>query len=260
MLFPKGIEARYRKYLKSIVRDIEKAYKFAIVSNKDVMWSGNPGERFDTAEDIERALFRLQEMINGVVQFSTAERSLDRFSQDTSTFATTQVNRQLSIIGISLGQSTVTQQILTQWVSQNTDLIKSIGDDVRKQIATIVRDGFSRGLRWESVAKSINGTSLSPGVFKKARNRAQLIARDQVASLNGNITKTQMQRGGVNAYIWRDSDDARVRQKHANLDGKIFSWGDKSVVDGVTYHQAPGGIIPGSEINCRCVAEAYFGN
>ncbi|HEY8576571.1 MAG TPA: phage minor head protein [Devosia sp.] len=50
-------------------------------------------------------------------------------------------------------------------------------------------------------------------------------------------------------YVWRTADDARVRHSHAARDGKIFGWAE-----------APGGGHPGSEPNCRCWAEPYYGD
>lgn len=49
-------------------------------------------------------------------------------------------------------------------------------------------------------------------------------------------------------YIWRTVGDDKVRPEHAANDGRIFSWDNPSD----TGH-------PGESINCRCIAEPYFG-
>ena len=54
---------------------------------------------------------------------------------------------------------------------------------------------------------------------------------------------------GIKQYIWSTSGDERVRDSHAENDGKIFSYDDPPP----TGH-------PGDEINCRCVAIPYFGD
>lgn len=48
----------------------------------------------------------------------------------------------------------------------------------------------------------------------------------------------------VDRYIWRSSDDSRVRATHAGYDDHIFSWS-----------APPEGGHPGQEWNCRCTAE-----
>lgn len=50
-------------------------------------------------------------------------------------------------------------------------------------------------------------------------------------------------------YVWRTARDDRVRSTHAALSGKIFSWSD-----------GPAHGHPGSEPNCRCWAEPYYGH
>jgi len=50
-------------------------------------------------------------------------------------------------------------------------------------------------------------------------------------------------------YTWRTVGDDKVRGAHAALAGQIFSWSSPP----------PGG-HPGTEHNCRCWAEPYFGD
>lgn len=48
-------------------------------------------------------------------------------------------------------------------------------------------------------------------------------------------------------YIWRTRGDNKVRSRHAERDGQVFSWDNPP----------PGG-HPGEDYNCRCTAEPYF--
>ena len=49
---------------------------------------------------------------------------------------------------------------------------------------------------------------------------------------------------GIEQYIWRSRDDAKVRNSHADYDDRVFRWG----------HPPTGG-HPGEAHNCRCYAE-----
>lgn len=59
--------------------------------------------------------------------------------------------------------------------------------------------------------------------------------------LNGLFQTDALQ---VERYIWRSSDDSRVRAAHAEYDDRIFSWS-----------APPEGGHPGQGWNCRCTAE-----
>ena len=75
-------------------------------------------------------------------------------------------------------------------------------------------------------------------------SRAKLIARDQVAKLNGELTKERQTDLGVTGYIWRTVGDERVRDEHADNDGQFFTW-----------DSPPSTGAPGEDIQCRCWAE-----
>jgi SPP1 gp7 family putative phage head morphogenesis protein len=49
---------------------------------------------------------------------------------------------------------------------------------------------------------------------------------------------------GIERYVWRSRDDARVRRRHASRDNRVFRW-----------DRMPEGGHPGQDFNCRCYAE-----
>lgn len=49
---------------------------------------------------------------------------------------------------------------------------------------------------------------------------------------------------GIERYIWRSQDDAKVRDSHAEYDDQVFRW-----------DEPPAGGHPGQAHNCRCYAE-----
>jgi len=123
----------------------------------------------------------------------------------------------------------------------------------------IIERGFSTGARHETVAKEIEAS------LGKTPQRARLTARDQVSKLNGRLTQMRQEDAGVSMYVWRDSDDTRVRTSHAAMDGKLCRWDDASVYsdDGGKTWKARSGIggvelHPGQDILCRCFAEPYI--
>lgn len=60
----------------------------------------------------------------------------------------------------------------------------------------------------------------------------------------GLINQLRQEDLGIEQYIWRSRDDAKVRDSHATYDDRVFRWDDP-----------PEGGHPGEAHNCRCYAE-----
>lgn len=60
----------------------------------------------------------------------------------------------------------------------------------------------------------------------------------------GLINQLRQQDLGIERYIWRSQDDAKVRESHAEYDDQVFRW-----------DEPPAGGHPGQAHNCRCHAE-----
>jgi len=132
-----------------------------------------------------------------------------------------------------------TGDIINNWARTNADLITNMGhtylDDVAKQVSKAVIEGTTT----KDLAKIIRERT---GVGLR---RADLLARDQISTLNSQITRARQEAAGITEFVWVDSGDSRVRTSHEQLHNQTFSW-----VTG-----APGEGRPGEPINCRCTAE-----
>lgn len=135
---------------------------------------------------------------------------------------------------------------LDLWIASNVDLIKTIPHDTLGKMREIVYDGFVNGKTTTRMTKDIQAAY---GVSKR---RAEFIARDQVAKLNGQIQQAQQQDAGIDEYIWSTVGDERVRESHRELNGKKCSWNDPPVnSDGRACH-------PGEDYGCRCIGRPVF--
>ena len=120
----------------------------------------------------------------------------------------------------------------------------------------IVLNGYKSGATITDITKSIQEQ------YKLSRRRAQLLARDQVSTLNSQISKMQQQDAGCTKYRWSDSRDSRVRDCHRTLNGKVFSWDEPPEM---WYDTKNSGRVytgrrchPGEDYCCRCVAIPVF--
>lgn len=152
--------------------------------------------------------------------------------------------------------------IMKQFIDENTNLIKSIGDQYFNQIQTDTYNHIQAGVYNKEYAKKIKAEyerefqkQFEKGILKRrvgnAEARAKLIARDQISKYNGQLNKTRQTALGISKYRWMTAGDERVRDTHARLNGKIFSWNKPPVVNGRP-------INPGDDYQCRCVAQPIF--
>ena len=84
-----------------------------------------------------------------------------------------------------------------------------------------------------------------------AEDRVRFIARQETSLLLSNFKEIQYKQAGVNKYIWRTVGDNRVREKHADLDGKTFSF--DSPPD-ASYFNTGKPENPSKDYRCRCIA------
>lgn len=129
--------------------------------------------------------------------------------------------------------------MLRAWEESNIELIKSVPRNIAEQLRLTFSDAFVNGTTLDDLTKIVQERA------NVGRARAQLIARDQVGKLNGQLSMMRQKRAGIDSYIWRTMGDERVRPKHRARNGKTYRWDSKE-------------IKPGEEIRCRCNADPIF--
>lgn len=128
------------------------------------------------------------------------------------------------------------------FVSQNVSLIKSIPDQYFNRVEQSVLRGIQSGKLTSAIKEEIQQA------YSVSESRATLIARDQIAKFNGNLTELRQKSVGVSKYIWSISLDERVRPDHAEKEGNVYYWNDPPADTG----------HPGQDFQCRCSALPVF--
>ena len=139
--------------------------------------------------------------------------------------------------------------MLESWALDNVGLIKSISQRYFQEIEGMVLRSFNAGTRAEDLSVQIRGR------YGVSESRANLIARDQIAKLQGDLTRERQTALGVRKYRWRTAQDERVRSFHRKLNGKVFSWSKppKTNKKGDRNH-------PGGDYQCRCTGDPEIGD
>lgn len=161
--------------------------------------------------------------------------------------------------------------VIKAWTNRNVSLIKGAVDDYRKKIQEAIINGIETGQTSQSLTQSILKINKN---FTK--NRANLIARDQINKINGALTRRRQIDVGIKLYEWLTALDERVRgnpnglypnakPKHSVLHGLTMRWDNPNLYSddgGKTWKKRSsiGGVTlpPGFDINCRCAATPIF--
>lgn len=147
----------------------------------------------------------------------------------------------------------------SSWAEDNYTLITSNAKNYVSKINTLTEQAIVNGLSPAKLSDEIR--KATTGLSDK---HCKLLARDQMGKLNGQITQAQMEEIGLDLYVWSTAYDDRVRDSHAIMEGLLCRWDDASLCsydNGKTWVNRPSGAIdlhPGQDIQCRCVALAFY--
>lgn len=264
-LYPKAHERTFTAYLNNYVTSQDKIIDEFLNKQLPLVYQEYESQqpvRIDSYLDsFKKLMDQLQISIDDHFNsYGIGAYSLD-IGQKVNTWNNAQWQKTLkSVLGISTGAySAKTINDVEMFSYDTVDLIKTMGNQRLEKLRQHVLNGFRNGTRHEVVREQIKAD------YKTTHSRAKLIARDQIAKLNGKLMHTRQAELGVTKYIWRGTPDERIRKTHKNMDGKICRWDDQSKyynpntkrwinrsnVNGVSLH-------PGQDYQCRCWAEAIF--
>jgi SPP1 gp7 family putative phage head morphogenesis protein len=82
-----------------------------------------------------------------------------------------------------------------------------------------------------------------------------LIARTEVSKTSTALTRARSEEIGLNCYIWRTSEDQRVRKSHDHMDGVIVFWRYPPSPEQLAGERSVGYYHAGEIFNCRCYPE-----
>lgn len=147
------------------------------------------------------------------------------------------------VVGVSLHSETGVTAAIQQFRVRNVSLIKSLAGNELDRVSDLLDEAERGAWRVEELRGKLQEE------FDVTKSKADLLARDQVLKLNGQLTQMRQSNAGITEYVWTTSEDERVRPAHEELDGTTQNWNAPPVIsdDGRTGH-------PGDDYQCRCTA------
>ena len=135
------------------------------------------------------------------------------------------------------------KNIAEKWGDNLNLYIKDWEVETIKRLRGRVLSNTFAGNRAESLVNIIEHD------FGMSENKAKFLARQETALLMSQFREERFKSAGVQKYRWSTSGDSRVRERHRELQGKVFTWDNPPIIDEQGHRGHPG-----QDFNCRCIA------
>ena len=239
----KPVESRYVRALRGVMKSVAREYETKLTPRLGEISKREDSARVDAKDELSRMIGDIEVATHAAIK-RTVGPLFDRMAKD----AEKANAKGQALLGIKLGTLKGHAGVVTNTElgffrdvaaarDRNIQLVENAHRIYAKQVREVIEDPGTFGMRVEEIRdRLLERRNVS-------ESRAELIARDQTLKLNGQIAATRQQRAGVESYVWSTSQDDRVREEHAALEGETFSW------------LAPPEVgHPGQDFQCRCVA------
>ena len=263
--YPKTAEREFRRITGSYMKLLNEELKKKLPAMMAEYQKERHGDsRFDDSQDLDAKLRLLLQDVATALEKRIAEYGLDQKVEQIAKMAKNVSIREWKravkdTLGIDLlddyYKGEFFEETIRRWIAENVLLIKSIPSETLGNMREIILGSYLKGSSIRDIQKAIQET------YNVSKRKAQLLARDQVATLNAQLTKAQQTDAGCKKYRWSDSRDGRVRDCHKALNGKVFSWDNPPEM---WYETKQGRVYtgrrchPGEDYCCRCVAIPVF--
>lgn len=248
-LFRKDLAPLSQKYIKEVNKEIK--------ANQLDIPEGARGHKILEIEmlalmDVSNVLLEFEKYLNEVFDSKTIRRLANQFVGsiviDQKRRTVKEISRILNlspkkVLSINIiADDKYLEEFVDRSIALNVSLIKTIPEQYFERVEKAIKSGFLEGKLTKDIGKDLQE------IYDITDRRSQFIARDQVASINGNITKERQDHLGLESFVWFTVQDERVRESHDELNRRIFSWQFGAINErGET-------IWPGTDFNCRCTA------
>nr|DAP64188.1 MAG TPA: Minor capsid component [Caudoviricetes sp.] len=250
-----GIEAWYRREMNSVVRamidDYREKIKEAIEHPELQRFYGDAAAKTIFTRVLEKLEKVWRETFEGF-----ASKCAPEFVGKTEQSVTTSTLASLSVAGVSEPRATYNEAIantLSASVDFNHTLITGIQQETHEKIYNAVMLSLTSPNPEEQGTSGIVKAIQEAGIT--AKNRVDLISRDQTSKLYSSLSDERMKQNGCEEFEWLHSSAGKTpRESHVHLNGRIFRLDDPRLWEvGGELNLKKGDVgPPGWAINCRC--------
>lgn len=246
-VFPnKGLEIKYRKAMQQLIAEMQGSIEYWI---KAAYRDEPPRMASLVAADADPSK-KMQKRLNilssrWVEKFEAAAPSIaEKYLRGQFKASDSAVSAALKEAGwsVEFTMTPVVRDAFEASLFENVSLIKSIPEQYFKQVEGVVMRSYTAGRDLETMVKELRD------LYPKAKDRAELIARDQSNKANAVVNRARQMELGLTKAIWMHSHAGKhPRPSHVAANGKEYEIAKGCLIDN-EYIQ------PGELIGCRCAS------
>ncbi len=148
-------------------------------------------------------------------------------------------------------QNVLIENTIKKLIEQNAYYIKTLPLEIASDMTKYIEKETAKGRRAEELAQEIKKR-----FPEKSNANAKCIARTEVSKAQSALTRARAETLNIQWYIWRTSQDERVRNAHKHMEGVLINWKDPPSPEQLSKSKYQYGKYHAGEIfNCRCYAE-----
>ena len=135
-------------------------------------------------------------------------------------------------------------------IKDNANLIQTFPLNISTTLTQYIAAEGLKGRRSTDILKD-----LVKKFPQTAISRLRLIARTEVSKTQTALTQARATALGLHWYIWRTSEDERVRSSHDKMSGVLVHWENPPSPEELVGAESCGKYHAGDIYNCRCYPE-----
>ena len=232
---PLRIEKQYANALEHLVTETFAAAQLSGREIVDFLLSYTQGESYQTAANLLAKRFMYALLKNNSISWMNRAKQTKR-------------NREI-FLALKNEMNGPIGRYVQEQIDKNAYIIKSTPLDISKMLVKKIMEKQQQGLRPEQMIKEM--LELAPNLTKQ---RVNLIARTEVSKASTALTRAQSYNLGLDWYVWKTSEDGRVRSSHKIMDNVLVRWDDPPSPELLKGEKNMGRYNAGEIYNCRCYA------
>jgi SPP1 gp7 family putative phage head morphogenesis protein len=140
--------------------------------------------------------------------------------------------------------------VVMEQIRRNAGIIRTLPLNISRDVTAYLQRESQKGRRAAEIAKEIQLR-----FPENSRANAQLITRTEVSKISTALTRARAEEIDLPWYIWRTSQDQRVRGSHKIMEGVLVRWAEPPSSELLAGEKSVGKYHAGEVFNCRCYPE-----
>ena len=229
--------AKYDKFKKAYILPLEKlpANIMQAISNKNMQ------EQFKYKQ-VENLLNEIEQKLPEYVEKMIFDKEIEIILDDAGREIKKNTNK-ITVIEHELDDNQK-REIAKSYTNNLQFYIKNFENERIPQMRSKVQELALKGYRLDAVSEMLQKE------YGIAQRKAKFLAQNETSIMLAEFKRSTYKKMGFLKFRWSTIMDGKERERHKELNGKIFYYDDPPYIDELKTKKG----LPGEDYNCRCQA------